>query len=992
MNYFTQTPSSARVKQHDSGGASGSTPALVRDGKLYSPATVTWRTRFTLPLQESKVKKEKEKVVVLHSRGTQASTPIKRTRNAKLSVKPETRHKGNQTSIEEKVLGPEEDETDSPQVVVASASTETSAIPSDGPESSRNMRRIAKSIEPIAAFVRKQSKVEVERQLILEDIKDTQENLQSKMHSVIEKTGDNMAKEEEILSAIQDCSDKVEPCRGPHVDEDTIMEIPEQLGIVREIISDYMEDFHSFATNIQFQLKTLSSGLKDLKGEQKELFIVIEQEKKAREEAQSQAKAVVETDSGFKEASKCTCAQMKAKSKDGSFIRCQNCRNSFQGKQFLKNNFLYNDLPQAEEVATRIGKIIQCIDNDAAGRLSFHISELNKQVKELDPAQKMEIITALYDLSMQRKSPKSSKVILSYVSKSKNERDRNNVFAKCLNGAVSSGKSDRLKEVLENVDQAERKDLINTPVTLSGNVKIYNVFEAIRNIDAQSLEYLITQGASLEVMEGDRSVLHEIIFMSSKRSNLTNKFIHDMDNILEVIYNNAGSWWKHRERIEVGSKSEIYNEVAISFLVSMKNKKNQNALQYAAAIAPPSIVKYIVNSFPYKFTTDSVSFGRYCGKTAYIVDEIEPTRGSRGQSSILDTIANREDMGNQMVQIEPFRTMLQDKWFRYRVFYWIWFLTYTMYLCVFSACAIGRHTDGESLGELYGRPGDYYRLGGELLCVVLLPLFFYGETCDYLRYGWQWRWDIERVEAFRLANASFVFCVLVTAFLRLALSPYEDIFLCFSLLIIWMMATQFLIPLSPSIGMFPIVYFKVFKDDFIKSYSWIFVFILLGSTIATYCAYQGSEEIVPEIPKGDFADATFSVIKLTFGFLETDYVTGARLPGLGIFLFIVYVWLGHILLLNLFIAMVNDTYAAIKFQQQDAWIRIKAWFAMLMDRRLPSAARIQFNGLSHLRQGNLTFRLITQLKMFTTTDLIYTKKVTLGVANQEEEQLIVIMP
>ena len=588
--------------------------------------------------------------------------------------------------------------------------------------------------------------------------------------------------------------------------------------------------------------------------------------------------------------------------------------------------------------------MIECVERDDDFNLTTLIRDFNQHsTGQWQGREYQRTFEALFHLSLLRCSKKCSLTLASFVDvkmmlKSMSGEEHRYAFPDYVRDAVKSQNVDVLKKLFENMEEATKKTVVNSPLVEKG-VKIFPMFEAVRQGDVEAFRYLVVSGASLDVVEDDRSVIHELIWVTHTRLE-TPKFSEwnkAMVGILGVIYEFAGSWWERQMlHADWTGCTESSRVNALRYLFSLQNHSGLNPLQFAARYGTPDIIKKIVCSVPYEFTPDPLEFGHDNGFKGYIVDQIE-SRLARTNHSVLERMILRDPMdGARVMAIEPFRSMINDKWKRFRIFYGIWFIMYFCYMLVFTVCAINRPVNATSLSDMYKARNDFARLAGEIFIIVCLPLFFYGEIRDLFRMGWvtprPWLW----VGTFRITNFFFVLACIAVVVLRLLANPGEDIALAIALLFGWINTLEFL-GASKRCGMFAIVTHRAFVGDIVLRFFIVWVLALAGTSTATFVAYQASpHQILPDFPNGTFWNTPYSLTKVTFALLDADYATQARDSAFGIIIFLAFIFIMNFLLFNLLIAMLVDTYTRTRKKVEASWMWTKASYALLMDRRLPN--------------------------------------------------------
>ncbi len=113
----------------------------------------------------------------------------------------------------------------------------------------------------------------------------------------------------------------------------------------------------------------------------------------------------------------------------------------------------------------------------------------------------------------------------------------------------------------------------------------------------------------------------------------------------------------------------------------------------------------------------------------------------------------------------------------------------------------------------------------------------------------------------------------------------------------------------------------------------VFVFILLGFTAANISIFAYSPEGIPE-QLTSFPIGLLSLFKLMIGLDEWNILDVARSYTAAACIFVLFVILTTILLLNMLIAAMTDTYASVRDQSEALRMRYIALTSLMLERRL----------------------------------------------------------
>ncbi len=336
--------------------------------------------------------------------------------------------------------------------------------------------------------------------------------------------------------------------------------------------------------------------------------------------------------------------------------------------------------------------------------------------------------------------------------------------------------------------------------------------------------------------------------------------------------------------------------------------------------------------------------------------------------SFLELVVRRDPKdAASILKCEPLKTLVEEKWNNHWLLILLWFVIYVGYMSIYTACAVTRPINATSISNMYHSGSDFVRFLGELVIIIGLICIVISEIMLLLSI---WRkgklevvyWYLPRPwrrSGFnRCLSIMFVIFHLAVIVNRLELDSEEDIYLAVCLLCGWMNAIDFFIIYEPT-ACFPDIIHKVFIEDLLKRWIPVFALTLLATASATFVIYQGTNPEVAEFPGSDYSVAIFSLFKLTYGLLDADYVYQSREPFIGTLLFIIYIWLGTTLLLNLLIAMMTETYTKEKKRYADAHIAIKASYALYLEKLTWGVMSVKYD--TELSIGGVDFTDETEL-------------------------------
>ncbi|CAF1345973.1 unnamed protein product [Rotaria sordida] len=274
-------------------------------------------------------------------------------------------------------------------------------------------------------------------------------------------------------------------------------------------------------------------------------------------------------------------------------------------------------------------------------------------------------------------------------------------------------------------------------------------------------------------------------------------------------------------------------------------------------------------------------------------------------------------------------SLIDKKWrsFAYQIFVRR-FLIVFLYLLVFLVTTTLRETRSEkTASELDEKTGitngkrwsvfdQFLYSVGHIIVIIGAALRSVYEIDEMRRSGFRNYWKI--TESTCLGNylvCSFCFCIFTCEILHLfGMQQYETQILAFTSLIGWGNMLFFITPFQFT-GPFVIMIYKMLFNDVLRFFI-IYIIFLVG-----------------------FAQS-FCILFNGYGDFDLDYYIGGEYPLTSVILLIFYVVLITILLLNLLIAMMGDTYTDVKRSAKKLWHLERARIALQIQNSMPISKRL----------------------------------------------------
>ncbi|GAA6223568.1 transient receptor potential cation channel subfamily V member 1-like [Lates japonicus] len=324
-------------------------------------------------------------------------------------------------------------------------------------------------------------------------------------------------------------------------------------------------------------------------------------------------------------------------------------------------------------------------------------------------------------------------------------------------------------------------------------------------------------------------------------------------------------------------------------------------------------------------------------------------------NSVLEIVVFGSEIRNcpEMLQIEPLRSLLQDKWDRFASKLFLMnFLVYLIYLIIFTTVAFYRK-EGQPPFPIEDAPVDYFRCIGEIISVLGAVWFFYKAITIFKRNPPNFK--TLYIDGF----CDIVFFLQATLLLICAVlyccgqKEYVG-FLVLSLALAWINVLYYSRG-SKEMGIYNVMMQKMILGDLLK-FLWVYAVLLFGFSAAIVTLIhsapvpkkrpngtQGGESFGVETLKcetptyNDIRFTTLEMFKFTIGMGNLEFTDNVEYKEVFYILLILYLVLTYILLLNMLIALMGNTVERISKQSENIWNLQRAITILDMERTLPRA-------------------------------------------------------
>ena len=523
-----------------------------------------------------------------------------------------------------------------------------------------------------------------------------------------------------------------------------------------------------------------------------------------------------------------------------------------------------------------------------------------------------------------------------------------------LHVAVVNGNIEIVKTILSKLEQDDKKELINCQVKTGINMQGHDLTGctlalAIWGGNADLFDLLVENGAEIDEQDDKTGsgILHTVIM---KNKNIPGDDVELCEHILNS--DTTLKWWAEKRNID-SEKCGLQEKMKMKrHLLSMKNFDGYTPLTYATLLGTQNLITAILQTeMVYKFKN-----WKYGGVTEafYNVGEIEPTCVKVSEPSMIDLLAFAHE-GDHMdiLTQEPIKTVVEEKWKSASKLYILWGIYHTLTMVILTTVAMYRETrtddteDDLSFGDLH-KNSRMWVFVGESISASTAFFYFVSLSFQSLRVVYTvfksriWRdptfykapWPVLfTLDLFWIVMQVFSIATLVYYLLHISRRGEEEPPLCVALIFGWYFMLYFTRGFKAT-GFFTVMIHRMLFGDLIRFGLVIAIYILaFGSAFVVL--FQGPPSGVPDEAKS-LEESLFAHFKLLLGLSDINVLNESSDHILAYIVYICFVVLATLELLNMLIAAMSDTYAAVSENRINVWQHERLKCILMMERNMPS--------------------------------------------------------
>ncbi|XP_052806094.1 transient receptor potential cation channel subfamily V member 5-like [Mya arenaria] len=283
----------------------------------------------------------------------------------------------------------------------------------------------------------------------------------------------------------------------------------------------------------------------------------------------------------------------------------------------------------------------------------------------------------------------------------------------------------------------------------------------------------------------------------------------------------------------------------------------------------------------------------------------------------------------KFIELSPLRYVINRKWIFYRWFFAIWAPLHVLFMIGYTVYATRRsevtrnETSAGTMIEFSNKIGqDRFVTFYAIFSLVVAGLYLIQETVRI--YRGRMPWTLSHVKncyhngPLRLVLVLFSVAVIADFVWRISDNTYEDYLLVLALIIGWWFSVFFLRGFQ-QFSFFTVMIQKVLVGDMFR-FSIIIGMELVAFTTGLYIAFRG--QTTSDVNVSEYGKLMVSMFKMMFGFTSFDVLFEAPNPWFAVSLYVAFILLTYVLMINSLIAMMSNT-CAIVSQNREVQYRVQ---------------------------------------------------------------------
>ncbi|OCT80805.1 transient receptor potential cation channel subfamily V member 6 [Xenopus laevis] len=346
------------------------------------------------------------------------------------------------------------------------------------------------------------------------------------------------------------------------------------------------------------------------------------------------------------------------------------------------------------------------------------------------------------------------------------------------------------------------------------------------------------------------------------------------------------------------------------------------------------------------------------GTVSYSIYDLTDIDTWNTERSVLNIItSSKNSKVFKLIDVTPIKELLNLKWKLFgRKNFLLWMISYLLYMVLFTTVSMFRPLNTVTAGQfknvsvishvsvidLYQTKEDFLRLTGEIITFLGAFIIFVSEIHLLIKLGPRiYIGNASTGGPFPLLMVGYSIFIFSAAILRVLCHEGEAIPISLALIIGWCNSIYFARGFK-MLGQFSIMIQKIIFADLFPWFCLVFI-IIVGFSSAFYVMCQ-TLELDRNSHLKDFTMTIYSAIEMMMGLTDFPFPMD-KAPPLLYITYTVYMVFVYLLMVNMLIAMMEDTYWRVAHERELLWkIQIAATI-LCLERYIPRCLKTR-SGIS----------------------------------------------
>lgn len=307
----------------------------------------------------------------------------------------------------------------------------------------------------------------------------------------------------------------------------------------------------------------------------------------------------------------------------------------------------------------------------------------------------------------------------------------------------------------------------------------------------------------------------------------------------------------------------------------------------------------------------------------------------------------------KFIEMSPLRYVINRKWEVYRWVFTLWGVLHILFMIGFTVYAVRRscvpYNGTDATRNVHTIGQDRYVTFYSVLSLVFACVYLLQEIIRIIKGHMPWSlshvMNCYHNGPFRLVLTLYAVTVLVDFIWRITDEEYGDYILVCSMIMGWWFLVFFLRGFR-QFSFFTVMIQKVLVGDMFR-FSIIIGMELIAFTSGIFIVFRGSPKLTGDIPENenvhDYPVLMIAMFKMMFGFTSLDILFDAPSPWFAVCIYVAFVLLTYVLMINSLIAMMSNTCSFVS-QNRDIQYRVQQLSIILFFESILPARFMQIVG------------------------------------------------